>query len=423
MKLISKTLIYYLLISLPLLVLAGLFSYFLIKAELRDGTDETLISEKINAEKLIRSVKPTNTIYLSSDSLSNIRVKHSSKPETEFIDTLIYDLEENENISARMLRSYFTVDKINYQITVVKTTMEEEELLEGVLTTFSLIVGFLIFAFIIVNWLLSKTLWKPFYNTLSQLNKYDIKNHEHYHFKHEKTTEFNQLNYALNKMMDKIYSDYVQQKEFTENASHEMQTPLAVVKANLSLLMQSPNLKEDEMDRLQTIENTIKKLSSLNKALILLSKIENNQFNETETINIKTITSRITNNYTDVIQSKNINLELKLANDVFVKMNTVLAEMLITNLLQNAIRHNKDNGLISIELKENQLSISNTGVPLNIPEEHLFMRFKKDDASKDSLGLGLSIVNGIIKLYDFKINYSYSGSLHHFKVLFKKDLL
>ena len=146
MKLISKTLIYYLLISLPLLVLAGLFSYFLIKAELRDGTDETLISEKINAEKLIRSVKPTNTIYLSSDSLSNIRVKHSSKPETEFIDTLIYDLEENENISARMLRSYFTVDKINYQITVVKTTMEEEELLEGVLTTFSLIVGFLIFA-------------------------------------------------------------------------------------------------------------------------------------------------------------------------------------------------------------------------------------------------------------------------------------
>ena len=89
MKLISKTLIYYLLISLPLLVLAGLFSYFLIKAELRDGTDETLISEKINAEKLIRSVKPTNTIYLSSDSLSNIRVKHSSKPETEFIDTIL----------------------------------------------------------------------------------------------------------------------------------------------------------------------------------------------------------------------------------------------------------------------------------------------------------------------------------------------
>ncbi len=104
-------------------------------------------------------------------------------------------------------------------------------------------------------------------------------------------------------------------------------------------------------------------------------------------------------------------------------MNTVLAEILITNLLQNAIRHNKDNGLISIELKDNQLSVSNTGIPLNIPEEQLFMRFKKDDASKDSLGLGLSIVNGIIKLYGFKINYSHSNSLHRFKVLFKKDLL
>ena len=417
MKLISKTLIYYLLISLPLLVIAGLLSYFLIKAELRDGTDETLMSEKVNAEKLIHSIKDVKTVYLSSDSLSNIKLI-SGKLNSGFIDTLIYDQEENENVGARMLRSYYDFNNNIYQITIVKTTMEEDELLEGILAAFALIIGFLIVSFVIVNWLLSKTLWNPFYKTLSELNKYEIKNHEQHKFAPEKTLEFNQLNTALNKMMEKIYSDYIQQKEFTENASHEMQTPLAVVKANLSLLMQSPHLKEDEMNRLQTIENTIKKLSSLNKALILLSKIENNQFSESETIQVKAVVSKIADNFIDVIHSKNISLDLMLNQDISTKMNPTLAEILITNLLQNAIRHNTENGQITIELKENSLIISNTGNPLTIPEEQLFMRFKKNDASKESLGLGLSIVNSIAKSYGFDINYSYITSSHYFKVVF-----
>lgn len=418
MKLISKTLVYYLLISLPLLIIAGLLSYFLIKSELKDGTDEALLIEKYNAEILARNLKDNNIVYLSADSLSNIKLIFSSRLKAGFIDTLVYNQEEKENVGARMLRSYYDFNGNLYQITILKTTMEEEELLEGILTTFGLIVGFLIVGFVIVNWLLSKTLWKPFYNTLSQLNRYEIKNHEHLHLAAESTIEFNQLNTALNKMMDKLYSDYVQQKEFTENASHEMQTPLAVVKANLSLLMQSPILREEEMNRLQTIENTIKKLTSLNKALILLSKIENNQFNESVAVSIKASIMRITDNFQEVLQSKNISLSLNSLEDISINMNPALADILITNLIQNAYRHNKENGKIEIELKENCLIVSNTGDPLMIPENQLFIRFKKNDSSKDSLGLGLSIVNSIANSYGFKIAYSYSGSLHHFKVLF-----
>ncbi len=418
MKLISKTLIYYLLVSLPLLIIAGLLSYFLINSELKDGTDETLMNEKVNAERLIQSLKEPKSIYLSSDSLENIIPCTDCKLKSGFIDTSIYNSVEKENVGARMLRSYYKFEQNTYQITLIKTTMEEEELLEGILATFALIVGFLIVSFVIVNWLLSKTLWKPFYSTLSKLNKYEIQNHEQYHFNEVNTLEFNQLNIALNKMMDKIYSDYQEQKEFTENASHEMQTPLAVIKANLSLLMQSENLKEDEMNRLQIIENTIKKLASLNKALILLSKIENNQFKESESISIKQFISKIADNYIDLFQSKNINLELNLSEDVIVKMNPTLAEILLTNLIQNAIRHNDEKGKIIIELKQNQLTISNSGKPLTIPKDHLFIRFKKNDASKDSLGLGLSIVNGIAKTYRFRINYDYSSSLHHFQVNF-----
>ena len=418
MKLISKTLIYYLLVSLPLLVIAGLLSYFLIKTELRDGTDETLASEKTHAEKLIRSINVLNPIYLSIDSLSTIKLSSGSKLKSGYADTLVFNAEEGENISARILRSYYSFNGRTFQITLLKTTMEEEELLESILATFTMVLGFLILSFVIVNWLLSKTLWKPFYITLSKLKKYDIKSHEQRHFSSENTIEFNQLNEALSKMTDKIYLDYIQQKEFTENASHEMQTPLAVIKANLSLLMQSPHLKEEEMNQLQTIENTVKKLSSLNKALILLSKIENNQFVDSETVSIKALVSRVTDNFAEVIQSKSISLDIESSEDILVKMNPALAEILFTNLLQNAIRHNKGEGKIVIAIKDNQLEISNTGEPLNIPEEEMFIRFKKNDASKESLGLGLSIVNGIAKFYGFKVHYSFADSLHRFEVFF-----
>ena len=266
-------------------------------------------------------------------------------------------------------------------------------------------------------------LWKPFYNTLTKLNAYDIKNHEHLAFSKENILEFQQLNNALTKMTDKIYLDYLQQKEFTENASHEMQTPLAIIKANLTLLMQSSNLSESEMNHLQTIENTTKKMASLNKALILLSKIENNQFKENEAVNLISIINKTVANYIDLIEIKNIQLKLNLQNDLQITINPTLAEILLSNLVQNAIKHNVNRGVITIELIQNKLIISNSGEALTINPTELFTRFKKDDASKDSLGLGLAIVKSICNICHLKIDYSYSNNLHTFSLNLAKDLL
>ena len=193
-------------------------------------------------------------------------------------------------------------------------------------------------------------------------------------------------------MTDKIHIDYLQQKEFTENASHEMQTPLAVIKANLTQLMQSTTLSESDMNNLQTIENTTKKMASLNKALILLSKIENNQFKENELIPINKIINKVVNNFADLIEVKNIKLKLNLKDELQITINPTLAEILLSNLVQNAIRHNVNGGIINIDLMQNKLIISNSGEALTINSNELFTRFKKNDASKDSLGLGLAIV-------------------------------
>ncbi|MBK6986521.1 MAG: HAMP domain-containing histidine kinase [Bacteroidetes bacterium] len=423
MKLISKTLLNFLLISLPLLIIAGFFSYYLIKSELRDGTEEELSKEKVYAEKLIQTFKNPQTVYLTLDSLSSIQPFKGISFKSSYTDTLIFDITENENVGYRKLKSYYSFNGNEYQIILLKTTMQEDELLEGIFSAFTIISLFLMIAFFIVNWLVSKALWKPFYNTLSKLNTYDIKNHEQQQFLKTNTLEFQQLNTALTKMTDKIHIDYLQQKEFTENASHKMQTPLAVIKTNLTQLMQSTTLSESDMNNLQTIENTTKKMASLNKALILLSKIENNQFKENELISVNKIINKVINNFADLIEVKNIKLNLNLKDDLQLTINPTLTEILLSNLVQNAIRHNVNGGIINIDLMQNKLIISNSSEALTINSNELFTRFKKNDASKDSLGLGLAIVKSICNIYQLNIDYSYSNQLHTFTLNSTKDLL
>lgn len=419
MKLINKTLLYYLLIAAPLLIIAGVVSFLLIKKEVRDGTDEALWKEKINIESIIKLNPPLQPAYFSIDSLSFSKEVNERTTGFNYSDSSIYDKIEEEFLNYRVLRNYLTINTKNYLILVAKPTVEEDDLMESLLSSFGLIAGFLALAFILVNWLLSKVLWKPFYDTLDTLKQFDLSSYSPSGFGLSNTKEFKQLNDVLNKMTTKIHSDFIHQKEFTENAAHEMQTPLAVIKANTGLLMQSPRLKAEEMNQLQTIDNSVKKLTALNKALILLAKIENHQFAENSTVSIKNTVTKVLENFEEIIRAKEINVGLKMEQDCLLEMNPTLADILVTNLIQNAIRHNKPEGQIYVELKNNTLSVCNPGNPLTISNEDLFVRFKKNDASKDSLGLGLSIVKSIADVYGFTLSYSYYNRLHEFLVNFK----
>lgn len=290
--------------------------------------------------------------------------------------------------------------------------------MEGIFSSFSLVIGLLIFTFLVVNLWLSNKLWKPFFKTLSILRNYEIKKHENLEFDRINTTEFNKLNHVLSEMTSKIRSDFLQQKEFSENASHEMQTPLAIIKANLSLLMQSANLQEEEMSYLQAIEGTLKRLSALNKSLLLLTKIENNQFQNNQIIDLNEAISQVLDFYHDGIQNKNIQLNTTLESNQKLEINPILIQVLLSNLIQNAIRHNQKGGKIIVTSKGNRLTVANSGEPLSILKEDLFIRFKKNNNSNDSLGLGLSIVKSIVTFYNYSIDYRYVDHLHTFTVHF-----
>jgi len=417
-KLITKTIIYYLLISLPLLLIAGFISYFLIRQELKDGTDEALWKEKVTIEKQIYLFNKTKTIYLSLDSLSYIKPVNQVYSNFKFSDVSIIDKLENEILDYRVLQSFYISKNQIYLIHLSKPTLEDDELLEGLYSSFALIIFFLLLAFFLVNWVISKTLWKPFYQTLQQLNTYDLKNKSNINFKIATTKEFKQLNTALVKMTDKIYLDYSQQKQFTENASHEMQTPLAIIKISLDNLFQSTNFKEEELIILQNIETSVNKLSQLNKSLLLLTKIENNQFNNYEEINLNTLVTKLVSDYQFIYESKNIKLIILNYESVKIKINTILADLIFGNLINNAFKHTIVNGNIEIKLKNNSFTISNSGKALSFNENDLFNRFKKDEASKDSLGLGLAIVKSIADNYKFKISYTFNNNLHTFTMAF-----
>jgi signal transduction histidine kinase len=417
-KLTSKSILYYIVISLPLLVIACLFSYYLICSELRDGTDEILEREKLSAQNLINSNGILSPLTLLPDSFFTVRVTPYHADSHQYSDTTMYDRVDNELKNCRISKSYYNHNKTTYLITILKPTLEEDELAEGLLSSLFLVVFFLLLSFLLVNWVLSKWIWKPFYNTLSILNKYELKNNEILTLNPSNTKEFNELNDALLKMTDQIYTDYIRQKEFTENASHEIQTPLAVIKSKIELLMQSENLKENEMLQLQTIEAAANKLSTLNKALLLLVKIENHQFKETGELSLKTRIENILTQFDWVITDKKIDLKTSFANDLVFNINPELFDVLLGNLLQNAIRHNFKNGSIEVKIVARTLRIINTGDEPKIKPTELFERFKKDTTKTESLGIGLALVKSITDIYNIDVIYFYKEGRHVFELVF-----
>jgi signal transduction histidine kinase len=420
MRLLDKSIFYFLLVSIPLLIIAGFLSFRLITQTVNENINENLWNGKLQAQNIIDSFDEPREMYLDYDSLSRIGIDKSGGSGYKITEIYRMDTVEHEQVKYRMLKGFYKRKGTNYLITIVKPMLEEDDLLENLFVCFLIIVGFVLLAFLTVSWFLSKWIWKPFYNIIAQLEKYEIRNNS---FPSSSTKEFRQLGQALDKMSARIYKDFISQKEFAENASHEMQTPLAIIKAKLDTLMQSEKLGREEMEQLQGVENAVNRLSSLNKSLILLARIENSQFENSEEIKVSDIAERSLENFSEMLEARNLSLEKNMTISPIIKMNASLCEILINNLLQNAVRHNVNGGKIVIETGDKFLRIGNTGGALSISEQEMFERFRKNDASKESLGLGLAIVKSICEKYGFNISYQFKENLHIFNIVFLRTEL
>jgi signal transduction histidine kinase len=359
---------------------------------------------------------PQNDIFFSD---SCWFVPSQSLAELQLIDTLIYDNLEDEMLDFRVLSFGVEIESKFFTVHIRKPLYETEDLSEALFISFIIIIFLMIGSLLFVNYKYSIMLWKPFYKTLNQLTHFNVTDQKILQHPETDIHEFNQLQQKLDDLINRVQRDYLSLKSFTENASHEMQTPLAIISTNLELLIQDSNLTNSQLDQISELMESLHKMSKLNKTLLLLTKIENRQFSESETVNISKTLSKKLSSLKPWIDQKEIVLEKNITPKVELELSPYLLDVLLNNLLSNAIKYNHpSSGMLKITLSNEKLTVSNTGKSLAKNVKTLFERFQKDNDSQDSMGLGLAIVDQICQTYDYKLNYDFQDGCHLFEIKF-----
>lgn len=332
---------------------------------------------------------------------------------------LIYSQVERHEIDYRIYYSKISIEGKPYVFMSRIAMIETKDLLRTLGTLYLLFFIIIIACLLGLQHVLSRRLWKPFYNSLNEMENFKLEKGQVPDFEQTTTTEFVRLNDNLTKLMQDNTTSYNQQKEFTENASHELQTPLAVFQSQLDLLLQDSSLNEPQMNVIESLYDVSSRLTRLNKNLLLLSRIDNSQFKETITIDFSQLLENQLVYFKELAVNNGIILSVNIQNSLEITANKVLLESLINNLISNAIRHNYNGGLINIEIKDNTFQISNSGDKSSLNKDKVFRRFSRTSEERKGNGLGLSIVSQICKLHGWEVGYNYTDDLHCFCVVFQ----
>ncbi|WGU68008.1 HAMP domain-containing sensor histidine kinase [Capnocytophaga canimorsus] len=242
----------------------------------------------------------------------------------------------------RVLETYFTDREGRYRKLEIRTSMvEEDEFLENLIFALICLYLLLVVSIVIVNTLVLGKVWKPFYRTLERLGNYQFGKNEEKTQKITHIDEFDMLNSEIDKMIHRNEYSFNQQKQFIENASHELQTPLAIAINKLELLIGDESLTEDKRLELSDVSDSLHRLVKLNRSLLMLSRIDNNQFAQKQLISFNEVSKKVASEFTDLFEYKAIDFSLVEKQIFETEMNPDLAYILISNLLRNALKHNK----------------------------------------------------------------------------------
>ena len=414
MKLQNKINIRFILVTLLIFTGAGVVFYFALGRVVDQNIREMLNSRKANIILYLQHTEADSIIHVSPD--HTIFIKQIAKAEKRrvFSDTLAFDPDEKQLIPFRKMVFTTSVNDNYFEVTILQSLLESEDLQQIIFFFMAILFVLLLLTLFFVNRWLSEKAWKPFFRSLTLLKSWKISEKHQISFDQTGISEFDQLNRTLEEMIQKMQTDFINLKEFTENASHEIQTPLAIIKSKLELILNDTELSGPQHKRLHDAFETVNRLSKLNDSLLLLSKIENRQFVEKSDINLSQLIQSRLEYLEELIALKHIELSVQLDIPVTISINPMLADILINNLLSNALKHNFDQGKIFISSRINEIVFSNTGKPMTFDATKLFKRFVKYSASEESTGLGLAIADEICRSGHLKLNYTYLNDLHSF---------
>jgi two-component system OmpR family sensor kinase len=328
-----------------------------------------------------------------------------------------WNMEFQANEHRLVVTSFYEIDGHDYRITTYSFIPSFGQLLPGVVASFKWILLLLLVLVVVSGRLISRYILAPFKRTLKVIQSFDLKQKQPVRLPDTRTDEFKELNLFLEKMTDRAMEDYRSLKEFTENASHELQTPTAILRGKLELLMES-DIRDDQAILIAEMHNALEKLSRIHSSLTLLTKLDNYEYETKEPVCFSNSTRETLASFEELIQMKSLTLKDHIGEEVYLPIPGALAELLLNNLVSNAIRHNQAGGSIEVTLNRTGLVIGNTGKPPGKPTAELFERFSKDNPGSDSIGIGLAIVRQICDLNNFSIVYEYIDGFHVLAISF-----
>jgi signal transduction histidine kinase len=421
MKLLNKTSRYYIWAALGVFLIGGLFFFVMIRAVIKQELTEKLWNEKAQIVRQL-SLKDSlpGMLFSSGDTVLIAKVPEELFAKTcALTDTVVYETNEGqEEIPCTMLTFFVKSPHNIYKVKLLKSLIENDALVEGLSKAFLVLIVLFLTALFMINRKISTLLWSPFYESLKKIQAYEIAGTQALALSPTDIDEFKALNEVVTTMTQTIQDDYKRLKEFTENASHEIQTPLAIIQSKLEMLIQAENLGAENMHHVQAVYEACGRLSRLNKSLLLLTKIENNQFQAFEKVNFSAVVKRHIANFEELIAARELALQVIIDPDVMLLIHPSLADVLVSNLLTNAIKHNLPKGHISVELRTGLFAVSNTGRQPDQDPQIFFERFRKNVVTSESLGLGLSIVKQICEVSMIGVQYSFSAGRHQIRLNF-----
>lgn len=395
--------------------------YMALMEEANDEVDDTLqsCSEVImlkwlsGKEMPLQSNESVNHYYLRE-----VPADYAQQvPAMIFRDEVLFMAERVESEPARSLTSIFqTADGKYWQLKVIIPTFEKEDFRQAIVNwMLCLYILMMIVLVSIIIWKYNKHM-RPLYKVLHWLEAYQVGRKNPPLDNPTKVEEFMQLNETAQAFVQRSEAVFEQQKVFIGNVSHEMQTPLAISLNRLEMLMDDDALTERQLAELIKTHQTLTHLTRLNKSLLLLFKIDNNQFIEETTVSFRQLVEKYLEDYKEVYTHKHIQVTCQVVSDFTVQMNDMLANMLITNLLKNAFVHNVESGKLRIEIQKEYFSIQNSGVSTPLDSVKIFQRFYQQQKNEGNTGLGLAIADAVCKHSALALEYIYHTGVHEFRI-------
>jgi len=425
MKLANQTLKYF---SVSVLVVIALWStvfYLFMLEAIHDNIDEELENQKrLIIQELTEdeTVSPDLEFGINNYKVREITEQQALNMKNVYKDTMLYmqddDDPEPELEPVRMLTTAFVHKGHYYELSIINSMIEESDLIKNLFYSVLILFVLLVISIVSINRVVIQRLWSPLYRFLEQLARFRLGKTADKPAMDTKIQEFKDLQLAVATLIHHNEEIYEQQKQFIGNASHELQTPLAIMINKLEMLAETQGLQPEQSEILADLLHTAERLVRLNKSLLLLTKIENKQFFDNEEISINGLVGHVVEELEDMAAFKRVEIRVEQQSQLSARLDAALANIIVANLLRNALFHNIEGGYVHITLTDKLLQVANTGGQPPLDVDKVFSRFYKSDAAARGTGLGLAIVQAICNLYGFGLSYRHEQQQHIFTVVF-----